>query len=111
MLSNDPTPIYAPLAIRQNPAKNRSIYQPNTRQLCATIQTANGAATPKRGPAQTTKSGFGFTDTSVREMVKGWSTTRSTLTPVSQAPRTWPASCTAIMANQDNISVEQMRMI
>src|SRR5438874_608636 len=100
-LSNDPMPRYAPFAIRQNPAKNRSKYQNGTRESCAIIQRIKGATTPNNGPAQTTSSGCGLIDRSVREMVSGCKTTLATLPPVSQVPSTCPDSCTAIMANQD----------
>ncbi len=90
----------APLAIRQKPAKNRSAKAPAHRAARAAPQDRRGRTTPKTGPAQATASGCGFTDRSVREMVRGCRTTRATRPPLSAEPRTWPASCTACIPNQ-----------
>src|SRR5262249_34554949 len=69
-LLNDPRPMYAPLAIKQKPAKNR-------KKLVGSLAAANrpqvstGATPPTSGPAHTTTIGCGFGSTSVREIVSG----------------------------------------
>src|SRR5947208_368738 len=58
------------------------------------------------GRPQATTSGRGLWDRSVREMVSGCRTTFSTTPPVTQPPRTWPSSWTAIMPSQERVKVE-----
>ena len=60
MSPNEPAPMYAPLATRQNPAKKRNTKAPGNRPMAAIAQSASGSTMPNTGPAQTTARGFGF---------------------------------------------------
>ena len=80
--------MYAPLAIKQNPTKNTKRYAHLRSQAHANPANTSGATHPKTGPAHTTNSGLGFGCTSVRENDKGFSTTRRTRPPESNAAAT-----------------------
>jgi hypothetical protein len=68
---SEPAPMYAPLAIKQKPAKNAAHVDkpPVFRQSIAA--NINGKIEPTTGPAQATASGLGFGETSVREIFSG----------------------------------------
>lgn len=66
----------------------------------ATAKMRSGTIEPKIGPAYATNSGCGFRERSVRLISNGKRLTFSTAPPDATAASTWPASCTACMANQ-----------
>jgi hypothetical protein len=47
----------------------------------------------------------------VREMTVGYTMTFSTVPPVSQAPATWPNSCTACIASHESKASDTIRLI
>ena len=108
--SKEPMEMYAPFASRQKPKKNIAILRATVKRCGVNQQTAAGTKQPMIGPSQTTTKGFGFGKTSVREIVSGWSTMRSTVPPVVNAPTTCPNSWMAIIANQLSAKVEATKM-
>src|SRR5262245_17254584 len=66
--SRTPTARYAPLAIRQKPAKNFSQYAADQRRQRGKTQMTSGMMAPITGPAQLTSNGAGLTDKSVLEI-------------------------------------------
>ncbi len=80
--------MYAPLAIKQKPVKNRNTNAPGIREAAAMPHAATGNKTPNIGPAHTTSNGAGLAARSVREIVNGYKTTCLTVPPETKAPRT-----------------------
>jgi len=91
-------PIYAPLAIKQNPAKKRKRYSVFKRNQRARSQMNKGNIVPATAPAPYTNSGYSTLRIFVQEM--GNTMICSMTAPLAQAAIMCPSSWTASMPNQ-----------